>query len=81
MVFEHVASDHPIPYFAQSLYTYGGWRYIMGGCELNRPTEQYLIKSGESEGRKGWKEVELRNLPREGWWSVIPHIVGKLVKA
>lgn len=81
LIFEHVASDHPIPHFAQTAYTIGGWRYIMDGCELNRPTGQYLLQSGKIQGRKGWKEVELQNLPGEGWWSLIPHIVGKLVKA
>lgn len=81
LVFEHVASDYPLPHFAQTVYTNTLWRYMMDGCELNRPTGQYLFNSGKIEGRKGWKQIELQNLPGEGWWSLLPHIVGKLVKA
>jgi hypothetical protein len=81
LVFEHVGSDHPVSNFVQTLYTVGGWRKIMDGCELNRPTGQYLLQSGKIAGRKGWKEVELQNAPGEGWWSIVPHLVGKLVKA
>jgi hypothetical protein len=81
LVFEHVGSDHPFANFVQTLYTVGGWRFIMDGCELNRPTGQYLLKSGKTAGRNGWKEVNLQNAPGEGWWSVVPHLVGKLVKA
>ena len=81
LVFEHVASDYPVSCFVQTAYTKMWWRYMMDGCELNRPSGQYLLNSGIIEGRKGWKEVELQNLPGEGWWSLFPHIVGKLVKA
>jgi hypothetical protein len=81
LVFEHVGSDHPLPYFLQTMYTNGGWRFIMDGCELNRPTGRYLLESGKVAGRKGWREVELQNAPGEGWWSMVPHLVGKLVKA
>lgn len=81
LVFEHVASDYSIAHFAQTVNTKLWWRYIMDGCELNRPTGQYIVTSGKIEGRKGWKEVQLQNLPGEGWWSLFPHIAGKLVKA
>src|SRR5271156_6678791 len=81
LIFEHVASDHPLPYWLQTGYTEGGWRYITNGCELNRPTGRYLLESGKGAGRSGWKEVELMNAPGEGWWSIVPHLVGKLVKA
>ena len=81
LVFEHVGSDHPLPYIAQTIYTRGCWTWIMDGCELNRPTGRYLLESGKVSGRKGWKEVELQNAPGEGWWSIVPHLVGKLVKA
>ena len=81
LLFEHVGSDSPFPHFIQTLYTNAGWRYIMDGCELNRPTGRYLLESGKVDGRKGWKEVELGNAPGEGSWSIIPHLVGKMVKA
>ena len=53
----------------------------MDGCELTRPTGKYILESGTLPGRKGWKEIELGNLPEEGWWSVVPHLVGQVVKA
>ena len=81
LVFEHVAADYPPARLAQNLYTYGFWRRLMDGCELNRPTQQYLVQSGKSSGRKGWKEVDLHLMSEEGWWSVVPHAVGRLVKA
>lgn len=81
VVFEHVASDHPLSYFIQSAYTYGGWRYILDGCELNRPTGRYLLQCGTALGGTGWKKTELTNAPGEGWWSIFPHLVGKLVKS
>jgi ubiquinone/menaquinone biosynthesis C-methylase UbiE len=81
LIFEHVASEHPFQKFVQDLYTNAGWRFILDGCELNRPTQSYLIESGKGPGKAGWKEVDLKMLPDEGWWSVIPHAIGKLVKA
>lgn len=81
LVLEHVKSDHPVTSFVQSAYTILGWRYLLDGCELNRPTGQYLLKSGKIYGRNGWEEVELKRLPDEGWWSLFPHLMGKLVKA
>jgi ubiquinone/menaquinone biosynthesis C-methylase UbiE len=81
LVFEHVASDHPFTKFVQTVYTEGGWRWVMDGCELNRSTGRYLLESGKGPGKKGWKEVDLANSPGKGWWSIVPHLVGKLVKA
>ena|ERR1700736_2741437 len=81
LIFEHVRSDHPFPRFLQTAYTVGGWRYIMDGCELNRPTGQTILQAAKGPGKKGWKEVELMNAPGEGWWSIVPHLVGRLVKA
>jgi ubiquinone/menaquinone biosynthesis C-methylase UbiE len=81
LVLEHVRSNHPVMYVIQSAYTIFGWRYFLDGCELNRPTGQYLVESGNTHGRNGWKKVELQNLPGEGWWSIFPHVFGRLVKA
>ena len=81
LVFEHVVSDYPVPRFVQTAYTVGGWRYLMDGCELNRPTARYLLESGKMPGRQGWKEVELKSGSGENWWSISPFVVGKLVKA
>jgi hypothetical protein len=81
LIFEHVGSDYLFQYYVQTFYNYAGWTYLLDGCELNRPTGRYLLESGKGPGREGWKTVDLRNAPGEGWWSVIPHIVGKVVKA
>jgi hypothetical protein len=81
LIFEHVGSDHPVPRFLQTAYTNCCWRFIMDGCELNRPTGRNLLECAKGPGRNGWKEVELMNAPGEGWWSIVPHLVGKLVKA
>ena len=79
LVLEHVRSDYSIMRILQTLYTNCGWHYLMG-CELNRPTTDFLLECGQTSERNGWKEVELRNTPGQGWWSMIPIIVGKLVK-
>lgn len=79
LVLEHVRSDYLFMRFLQSLYTNGGWRYLMR-CELNRPTTRLLLEAGNTPEQSGWKEVELRNTPGQGWWSMLPIIVGKLVK-
>jgi len=77
LVLEHVRSEYRAMRFLQTLYTKSGWRYLMG-CELNRPTVQLLLNS---EARQEWAKVELMNPEGEGWWSLMPMIIGKLVKA
>src|SRR5271170_5513860 len=79
LLLEHVAAEYPLPAFAQWAYTNFGWRWVMDGCEMNRPTGKYILESGKIEGRKGWKEIELSNFPEEGYWTLVPHLVGKVV--
>lgn len=79
LMLEHVRSEYLITSFIQSLYTNCGWRYVMG-CELNRPTVRLLLECGPRSEGGGWKKVELKRTPGQGWWSVMPTITGKLVK-
>lgn len=61
--------------FLQTLYMSVGWRFWMGGCELNRDTLASLHKAAEKDG--GWARTEVELCDP---WSTIPHIVGVLVK-
>ena len=81
LVFEHVRSDYSVMRFFQTFYTIGGWRFIMNGCELNRPTLRLLLESGKRSGSNGWKDVEMESAPGQGWWSLLPMIIGELVKS
>ena len=48
---------------------------MLGGCELKRKTDQWLKNAGE------WASVELERGKDETGYEVVPHVVGKLVKA
>lgn len=56
----------------QALYSILGWPFFMGGCELQRHTEEYLKNAGE------WKKFELKYVDPH---VAIPFIVGELIKA
>ncbi|KAF2433142.1 S-adenosyl-L-methionine-dependent methyltransferase [Tothia fuscella] len=80
LVVEHVVQPYPkggdfIAKRMQQLYMLFGWWYWLGGCCLDRDTEQILRKVA---GKDGWKEVNLKFLGRQ---HAIPYIVGELVKA
>lgn len=56
----------------QIVYTILGWPFLMGGCELQRPTYEYLKDAGE------WEKMDLFYC---GTKDVIPFVVGTLIKA
>lgn len=56
----------------QAVYTCMGWPFFMGGCELQRHTEEYLKRAGE------WKRFDLKYYEAR---TTIPFIVGELIKA
>lgn len=56
----------------QAVYTLMGWPFFMGGCELQRHTEEYLKRAGE------WKKFDLKYYEQR---SCVPFIVGELIKA
>ncbi|KAF2749045.1 hypothetical protein M011DRAFT_466162 [Sporormia fimetaria CBS 119925] len=55
----------------QWVYSVMGWPFFMGGCELQRDTEDYLRRGGV------WKRVSLGYVEPE---TTIPFIVGELIK-
>jgi len=57
--------------FMQVVYTIAGWPFLMGGCELQRHTEEFLREAGE------WEKFELQYVEPK---FVVPFVVGELVK-
>lgn len=48
------------------------WAVVVGGCHLNRLTEEHLLRAGT------WETVEIDG--DEQPWSLFPRIWGRLVK-
>ena len=57
--------------FMQLVYTLIGWPFLMGGCELQRHTPEYLRDAGQ------WEKFDLKYY---GAKDAIPFIVGELIK-
>lgn len=55
----------------QVFFTFAGWPFFMGGCELQRHTVELLRDAGE------WDKFELKYYGSE---DVIPFVVGELIK-
>jgi len=51
------------------------WPVLMGGCELNRKTDEWLKQAGE------WERIELEGRKGATGYEVIPDVMGRLVKA
>ncbi|KAF2850914.1 hypothetical protein T440DRAFT_74646 [Plenodomus tracheiphilus IPT5] len=56
---------------AQIVYTLFGWSFVMGNCELQRPTYDYLRDAGE------WDQFDLKYYRTK---EALPFIVGELIK-
>jgi hypothetical protein len=50
------------------------WPHFFGGCDICRPTDEWLMQAGE------WDEVDLRAGVGEGKYDTMPHVVGTLTK-
>lgn len=77
IVFEHVkVDDRRGSLLAKVLQKVYGvvWPHLMAGCELDRPTGEWLKEAGE------WEKVELEGLKGEMGFETIPHVLGRLVK-
>ncbi|EPS39336.1 hypothetical protein H072_6865 [Dactylellina haptotyla CBS 200.50] len=74
LVYEHVKAKGGLSVFIQDLSNII-WPFLMGGCELQRPTEAYLYGAGD------WEVKDLK--PAEGFngSEFITFTHGKLVKA
>ncbi len=73
IVYEHVRSDDFVSHVVQRVYNVL-WPYGMGGCQLVRPTREYLIEAGK------WEWMDLEGPSEEEGWSLFPHVQGRLVK-
>ncbi|KAL2869014.1 class I SAM-dependent methyltransferase [Aspergillus lucknowensis] len=78
---EHVASTHVLTRAVQDIYTRGIWRFVMGGCELNRDTAKWCVDGGGTSRRyEVWSGVEIDAIPGD-WTNIFPHVKGILVKS
>lgn len=74
LLFEHVGSKHRLARTIQNIWT-PVWRFNFGGCEMNRDSGDWLKAVG------GWKVVDLKRPVQETSADLIPHDIGRLVKA
>lgn len=51
------------------------WPHFFNGCDIARPTDEWLLRAGE------WEEVKLGPAKGEGPYDTVPHVVGTLRKA
>jgi SAM-dependent methyltransferase len=80
IVCEHVKQPYPnggdlIASLMQKLYMLVGWSFWLGGCCLNRETDEILR---EVAGPGGWREAKVMRMQT---YAAIPYIVGEYVKA
>lgn len=50
------------------------WPHFFGGCNITRPTDEWLLTAGE------WEKVDLRPGIGENKYDTIPHVTGTLTK-
>jgi SAM-dependent methyltransferase len=50
------------------------WPHFFNGCNITRPTDEWLLQAGE------WEDVSLRPNVGEGCYDTIPHVQGTLTK-
>ena len=60
----------------QGLYMLMGWKFIMGGCEMDRNTERNVFEAGKKAG-SGWSASDVDYFFT---WSALPYACGKFVK-
>lgn len=80
VVCEHVKQPYPnggdlIASILQRFYMLIGWSFWLGGCCLNRETDEMLRKVA---GPNGWSEVNVKYMQT---YAAVPYVVGEYVKA
>lgn len=80
VVCEHIKQPYPnggdfIASLFQKFYMLIGWSFWLGGCCLDRDTDQILRKVA---GPDGWSEVKVNYMQT---YAAVPYIVGEYVKA
>jgi len=73
LYFEHVASDEKWTRRIQSWYQVP-WDIVFTGCRLRRESGKWLVEVG------GWREKDIPPV-NESPYLVMPHAMGKLIKA
>jgi SAM-dependent methyltransferase len=81
IICEHIKNPWRTPkgsYIARALqlfFTFAGWTFFMGGCHLNRRTDEVVKKVAKADG--GWESADLETV---GAWGAIPFVMGVFVK-
>jgi len=74
VLFEHIRSEDRITRFLQNIWTVSGW-HALTGCNLNRSSGEWVRRVGE------WSFIEIQPGPKETKADIVPHALGRLVKA
>ena len=74
IAYEHVRAIDRFTKLVQSVIM-TVWPPLMGGCELTRPTGDWLLTAGK------WESVDFHGPETEEPWVAVPHAAGILVKA
>jgi hypothetical protein len=64
----------------QTIYTKCGWKFLLDGCEANRDTLRWILEAARRDGGTGWEKIQLKHMPDDGWWSIVPRVYGRMVK-
>ncbi|KAK7988676.1 hypothetical protein PG989_008991 [Apiospora arundinis] len=73
-VYEHVRRDEGWGMRAYQGFVNLFWPHFLGGCQLCRPTEQWLREAGP------WEKVDVGHPLEEQWHHTLPHILGVFTK-
>ncbi|KAI1875196.1 hypothetical protein JX265_004254 [Neoarthrinium moseri] len=73
-VYEHVRTDVNWGMRAYQAFINLFWPQFLGGCQLCRPTEQYLREAGP------WAKIDVGQPADEPWHHSVPHVLGVFTK-
>ncbi|KAK8125599.1 methyltransferase [Apiospora kogelbergensis] len=73
-VYEHVRRDEGWGMRAYQSFVNLFWPHFLGGCQLCRPTEQWLREAGP------WEKIDVGHPLEEEWHHTLPHILGVFTK-
>ncbi|KAK8139557.1 S-adenosyl-L-methionine-dependent methyltransferase [Apiospora sp. TS-2023a] len=73
-VYEHVRRDEGWGMRTYQAFVNIFWPHFLGGCQLCRPTEQWLREAGP------WEKIDVGHPEDEQWHHTLPHILGVFTK-
>ncbi|KAK8083375.1 S-adenosyl-L-methionine-dependent methyltransferase [Apiospora saccharicola] len=73
-VYEHVRRDEGWGMRTYQAFVNLFWPHFLGGCQLCRPTEQWLREAGP------WEKIDVGHPEDEQWHHTLPHILGVFTK-